>query len=98
MPYRLEIICRSSGHRLGLSNENVFGVDSVGNTVWQIERLYPCNVDAAYCGVHDDEGYAVIGNIKDLVLYLDPATGKIVKRFWQTQEGFKPIPPEESVA
>jgi hypothetical protein len=78
-------------------NENIFGVDLSGNILWQIEPQYPNTVTNASFGVHEEEGYAVVGNIKDLVLYLDPATGKIVKRFWQTQQGFKPIPPGESV-
>ncbi len=65
-------------------NENVFGVDLFGNILWQIEPQYPDNVDAAYCGLHSEEGYAVVGNIKDLSLYLDPPTGKIVNRRLQT--------------
>ncbi|MFZ5833743.1 MAG: hypothetical protein ACOY3P_26955 [Planctomycetota bacterium] len=65
-------------------NENVFGLDLSGNVLWQIAPQYSSMVDnAAFGGLENQDGLAMVSNIKDLVLHLDPATGKIVKRYFQ---------------
>ena len=62
-------------------NENIFGVDLSGNILWQIEPQYPnTEKNGAFGAIEDIDGYAVVSNIKNLVLYLDPTTGKVVKR------------------
>ncbi len=66
-------------------NENIFGVDLSGNIMWQIEPQYPSTVANASFGIRGEEGLAVVSNIKDLVLYLNPATGKVVKKYYQTR-------------
>ena len=64
-------------------NENIFGVDISGNKLWQIEPQYPSTVANAAFDVEGEDGLAVVSNIKDLVLHLEPATGKVVKKYYQ---------------
>jgi len=61
-------------------NENILGIDLSGDTLWQIEPQYPATEDVAYGSLENVEGYAVASNIKNLAVYLNPATGEIVKR------------------
>lgn len=62
-------------------NENVFGVSADRRILWQIERerhIYP---DSPYTTLRKDGDLAVVGSWDGIVLWLDPPTGKVVKRF-----------------
>ncbi len=61
-------------------NENVFGVDLSGNIVWQIEPQYPSTVDMAFGGLDKIGQYAVVSDVLSAAIYLNPATGEVVKR------------------
>ena len=66
-------------------NENVFGVDVSGDILWQIDPQYPSTEkNGTFCALERIGAHAVVSNIKNLAVYLDPATGKVVKRKQQT--------------
>ena len=66
--------------REGPYNENVFGVDLSGNILWQIEPQYPSTVRMAFGGLEKSGKYAVVSDVLSAAIYLNPATGEVVKR------------------
>ena len=60
-------------------NENVFGVSTEGQIVWRVPKLkYPYE-DSPFTGVSEEDGMARLFNWCGLDLWLDPATGEIIK-------------------
>ncbi|MEX2316269.1 MAG: hypothetical protein WD669_03895 [Pirellulales bacterium] len=62
-------------------NENIFGVDMTGSILWQIEPQYPkADTTGTFGGLHRVGDFAVVSNVRNDMLYLDPTTGRVVKR------------------
>lgn len=64
-------------------NENVFGVDLYGHVIWQIQSHYPPTKDAAFGGLEELDGHAVLSNTDGLALVVEPATGQVIRKYEQ---------------
>lgn len=74
------VVVRLQVPRGEIFNENVYGVDREGNIVWQVQPEYPPNWDAAWGGLEREGDQAVLSNSESQIRYLEPKTGKIIKR------------------
>lgn len=70
---RLEIPANSN------YNENVFGVSVDGQLLWQIEKVAHVYTNSPYVNLSKHDSLVVAINWDGLWLWLEPATGKIVK-------------------
>jgi hypothetical protein len=61
-------------------NENVYGVSSDGSIIWQIQPEYAPNWDAAWGGLENRNGEAVLSNSESQIRHIDPNTGTITRR------------------
>ena len=66
-----------SGARL---NENVYAVSSDGRVLWQIAAERHVYEDSPYTGLARDGDCVVVHNWDGTDLWLDPASGEVVKR------------------
>jgi hypothetical protein len=60
-------------------NENVYGVAPDGKIIWQIRPEYPPDYNAAWGGLENRDGWAVLSNSESQIRYVDPKTGTITK-------------------
>jgi hypothetical protein len=63
-----------------VDNENIFGVSSEGNILWQIEPMLHVYKDSPYTGVSQEGDLAKLCNWDGTDLIIAPYTGKIIKQ------------------
>jgi hypothetical protein len=63
-------------------NENVFGVSEDGQLLWQIKKVALVYTNSPYVNLSKHDSLVVAQNWDGLSLWLEPATGKIVKSFY----------------
>lgn len=61
-------------------NENVFGVDSTGRVIWQIQTVPHVRADSPYTNIEIDEASIVAYNFDGQALRLDAATGGVIAK------------------
>jgi hypothetical protein len=74
------VVVRLEPPRGTIFDENVFGIEADGHTIWQIQPEYPPTQDASWGGLEERDGNAVVSNWESKICYIDPKTGKVVRR------------------
>ncbi|MEW6516613.1 MAG: hypothetical protein AB1439_06920 [candidate division FCPU426 bacterium] len=61
-------------------NENVFGVNEHGETIWQIEKTVHIYKDSPYMDLYEAKKHVWVGNWDGDAYRIDVKTGKILER------------------